>query len=57
MKGAIAAFLGAVSNLTSFTGSLSILITGDEEGPALYGTRRVLEWLHTKKEKIDQGKY
>jgi succinyl-diaminopimelate desuccinylase len=53
MKGAIAAFLGAVSRLTSLTGSISLLITGDEEGPALYGTRSVLEWLQARKEKID----
>lgn len=53
MKGAIAAFLAALSRLTSFVGSLSLLITGDEEGPALHGTRPVLEWLQARGEKID----
>ena len=28
-----------------FSGSISLLITGDEEGPARNGTRRVLQWL------------
>ena len=34
-------------------GSISFLITGDEEGVALHGTRRVLEWLQNRQEKID----
>ena len=47
MKGAIAAFAAACADHagTSGEGSLSLLITGDEEGPALDGTRRVLEWM------------
>ena len=44
MKGAIAAFLAAAARQPS-TGSLSLLITGDEEGPATGGTARVLEWM------------
>ncbi|MDB5415959.1 MAG: dapE [Rubritepida sp.] len=49
MKGGIAAF---VAGLTDFlagnanpAGSISLLITGDEEGPSVDGTRRVLEWM------------
>ncbi len=49
MKGGIAAFVDAVQRrLVSGglpTGSVSLLVTGDEEGPALHGTRRVLEWM------------
>lgn len=49
MKGAIACFVAAVARLVGSgrpaKGSISLLITGDEEGPALYGTRRVLEWM------------
>ncbi len=49
MKGAIAAFVAAVQDFLSArpgaAGSLSLLITGDEEGPAVDGTVRVLEWM------------
>ena len=36
-----------------FTGSVSFLITGDEEGVAINGTRKVLEWLAARGETID----
>ena len=48
MKGAIAAFVaGAAQYLAQgkLTGSISFLITGDEEGPATDGTVKVLEWM------------
>ncbi len=48
MKGSVAAFTAAVSKyLESNTpkGSISLLITGDEEGPAVNGTVKVLEWM------------
>ncbi|NHN87989.1 succinyl-diaminopimelate desuccinylase [Acetobacter conturbans] len=49
MKGAIAAFVSAVSTVLEKTpepkGSISLLITGDEEGPAQFGTKKVLEWM------------
>ena len=48
MKGAIAAFVaGAEDHLRGGApkGSISLLITGDEEGPAVDGTVRVLEWM------------
>ncbi len=44
MKGAIAAFVAAVTDHKG-SGSISLLITGDEEGPATDGTIRVLEWM------------
>lgn len=58
MKSAIAAFVAAVSRFLGqsdgqFSGSLSLLITGDEEGPAINGTKKVLDWLSENKEKID----
>ncbi|NND50270.1 MAG: M20/M25/M40 family metallo-hydrolase, partial [Rhizobiales bacterium] len=49
MKGAVAAALAAALELvaggTPINGSLSFLITGDEEGPSVNGTRPVLEWM------------
>jgi len=45
MKGAIAAFVAAASGHSDRKGSISLLITGDEEGPATDGTVRVLEWM------------
>jgi succinyl-diaminopimelate desuccinylase len=45
MKGAIAAFVSAVAQQGPSKGSISFLITGDEEGPATDGTVKVLEWM------------
>ncbi|MBC9030984.1 succinyl-diaminopimelate desuccinylase [Sphingomonas sp. JC676] len=42
MKGSIAAFVAAVAGVES-GGTISLLITGDEEGPATYGTPRLIE--------------
>jgi len=61
MKGGIAAWVSAVSAVLARAeadgrepgGSLSFLITGDEEGPALHGTRRVVETLMAEGEVID----
>ena len=57
MKSSIAAFVAAVSNFTqnkkNFNGSISLLITGDEEGIAINGTKKVVEYLKKRKEKID----
>ena len=50
MKGAIAAFVsGVAQHLEKGTpkGSISLLITGDEEGPATDGTVKVLEWMRS----------
>ncbi len=44
MKGAVAAFAAAAVDWTG-PGSISLLITGDEEGPATDGTVRVLDWM------------
>ncbi len=58
MKTAIACFVEATSHFiktygADFGGSISLLITGDEEGPAINGTRKLLEWVESKGEKID----
>ena len=56
MKGGIAAFIAAVSQTLQAgepSGSLSLLITGDEEGVATDGTRRVVEALAIDQERID----
>lgn len=48
MKGAIAAFVAAVADFPQDRGTVSILITGDEEGPALYGTVAIIDWLKAR---------
>jgi len=57
MKSSIASFVSAVSIFLSqnkkFNGSISLLITGDEEGDAVNGTKKVVEYLKRKKEKIN----
>ena len=57
MKSSIACFVAAVSKFLSknknFNGSISFLITGDEEGYAINGTKKVVDYLKRKKEKID----
>ena len=45
MKSAIAAFAAAASRVPEHRGTLSFLITGDEEGPATYGTPAIIDWL------------
>ncbi|MGH6828537.1 MAG: succinyl-diaminopimelate desuccinylase [Rhizomicrobium sp.] len=56
MKSALAAFIAAVARLLESgppKGSISLLITGDEEGPAINGTAKVLSWLQARGERID----
>ena len=57
MKSSIACFLSAVNyflkNNRKINGSISFLITGDEEAQAVNGTKKVVEYLIKKKEKID----
>jgi succinyl-diaminopimelate desuccinylase len=56
MKSSIACFISAVSKFLKkreFNGSISFLITGDEEGFAINGTKKVVEYLKKRKEKID----
>lgn len=56
MKGGIACFLGAVEAYLSgnkLDGSISFLITGDEEGPSINGTDKLLKWAAEKGETWD----
>jgi len=57
MKSAIASWVVAVNNFVSnkkkIKGSISLLITGDEEGVAINGTKKVVDYLKKKKEKIN----
>jgi succinyl-diaminopimelate desuccinylase len=46
MKSAIAAHVAALSRIEQASGTLSLLITGDEEGYATYGTPRIIDWLN-----------
>lgn len=45
MKGAIAAFIMAAKDAKDFSGKLSILITSDEEGPSIHGTKEILAFM------------
>ena len=58
MKGAIAAFVAALADFLDehdgkLPGSISLLITGDEEGVAINGTKKVLEWMSAQGETLD----
>lgn len=57
MKAAIAAFIAAVSRLRDkgaiIPGSISLLLTLDEEGPAINGTRKMLDWMRMRGERMD----
>ena len=57
MKSSIACFIAAVSEFVNinpnFPGSISFLITGDEEGYAINGTKKVVDYLKKRKEKIN----
>ena len=48
MKSAIAAYVAALSRLGDSKGTLSLLITGDEEGYSTYGTPRIIDWLNER---------
>jgi succinyl-diaminopimelate desuccinylase len=56
MKGAIACFIAAAARFLEGrrpAGSISLVVTGDEEGPAINGTRKVLAWLKQRGEQPD----
>jgi succinyl-diaminopimelate desuccinylase len=58
MKGCVAAFVSAaLRHITKHNGltrgSLSFLITGDEEGPSINGTMKMLDWLKARDEVLD----
>ena len=53
MKSAIAAFVTAAATHPNRSGTLSLLITGDEEGYATYGTPRIIDWLNQREIRPD----
>ena len=58
MKGNVAAAMAAAADFLAknpgFPGSISFLLTGDEEGPAINGTKKVLEWMAANGQVPDQ---
>ena len=55
MKSGVAAFVSAAIAATQsgIPGSIAIMITGDEEGPAKHGTLAILDWMRENGEQID----
>jgi succinyl-diaminopimelate desuccinylase len=56
MKGGVAAAVAAALRFIAgeaFTGSISFLLTGDEEGPAINGTVKLIDWARAKSERFD----
>ncbi|WP_025292477.1 succinyl-diaminopimelate desuccinylase [Sphingomonas sanxanigenens] len=48
MKGSIAAFVAALATVGDLDGTISLIITGDEEGPALFGTVALIEHMRAR---------
>ncbi len=48
MKGSIAAFVAALQHIPYDAGTISLIITGDEEGPAIYGTRALIDHMQAR---------
>ncbi len=48
MKGSIAAFVAALHDIPTDAGIISLIITGDEEGPAIYGTRALIDHMQAR---------
>ncbi len=57
MKGGIACFVAALARVVArqggLAGSVSLIITGDEEGPAINGTKKLLDWARARGERWD----
>ena len=54
MKGGVAAFVAAaIAHGVPRQGSIAVLITGDEEGPAINGTSKMLDWARARGERFD----
>lgn len=48
MKGSIAAFVAALHDIPKDAGTISLIITGDEEGPAIHGTRALITHMQAR---------
>lgn len=53
MKGSIAAFVSAIHDLPKDLGTISLIITGDEEGPARFGTVALMDFMAERDIKPD----
>ena len=53
MKGGIAAFVAACAETAGPPGTLSLIITGDEEGPATFGTPALMAWMEARRLRPD----
>jgi len=53
MKGALAAFATAAERTQGHKGTLALIVTGDEEGPAIHGTAAIIEWMQAEGHKPD----
>lgn len=53
MKGAIAAMVAAVADIPADAGTISFIVTGDEEGPAVYGTRALIDFMRERGHRPD----
>jgi len=53
MKGAVAAMVAAVADIPADAGTISLIITGDEEGEAVHGTRALIDWMRVAGEAPD----
>ena len=50
MKSSIAAMAAAAAEIPPEAGTLSFIVTGDEEGPAVHGTRKLIELIRERRE-------
>jgi succinyl-diaminopimelate desuccinylase len=48
MKGAVAAFITAAARVPDHSGTISLILTGDEEGPATHGTVALIDWMNAR---------
>lgn len=48
MKGSIASFVAALPDIPREAGTISLIITGDEEGPAIFGTRALIDLMRER---------
>ncbi|TYC85286.1 succinyl-diaminopimelate desuccinylase [Novosphingobium sp. BW1] len=53
MKGSVASMIAASAEIPVEAGTISFIVTGDEEGPATYGTRALMDWMAAHDEKPD----
>ena len=53
MKSSIAAMVAAAAEIPRAAGTLSFIVTGDEEGPAIHGTRALIELIRRRGEVPD----